>query len=242
MKKKLLAAGGIALTMFSGGTAYAQASPRSPLNDLGMSELRSELRTRHDAAVAMTQDSNVVRATDSKFQWASEAKAWCGIAVGYTKSSTKDEESINKCDSFYARMNAAPPPPPAAPFVPPPAPPEPACTASRATEVFFDWNVDMPAGEAETTLAAIAQNRTQCGWGPLTITGHADKSGGDAYNAKLSQRRADNIAAALERLGVPRGDMTVVAKGEGQPKVDTADGVREPANRRVEILAQERGN
>lgn len=242
MKKKLLAAGGIALTMFSGGTAYAQASPRSPLNDLGMSELRSELRTRHDAAVAMTQDSNVVRATDSKFQWASEAKAWCGIAVGYTKSSTKDEESINKCDSFYARMNAAPPPPPAARYVPPPAPPEPACTASRATEVFFDWNVDMPAGEAETTLAAIAQNRTQCGWGPLTITGHADKSGGDAYNAKLSQRRADNIAAALERLGVPRGDMTVVAKGEGQPKVDTADGVREPANRRVEILAQERGN
>lgn len=242
MKKELLAAGGIALTMFSGGTAYAQASPRSPLNDLGMSELRSELRTRHDAAVTMTQDSNVVRATDSKFQWASEAKAWCGIAVGYTKSSTKDEESINKCDSFYARMNAAPPPPPAAPYVPPPAPPEPACTASRATEVFFDWNVDMPAGEAETTLAAIAQNRTQCGWGPLTITGHADKSGGDAYNAKLSQRRADNIAAALERLGVPRGDMTVVAKGEGQPKVDTADGVREPANRRVEILAQERGN
>lgn len=242
MKKKLLAAGGIALTMFSGGTAYAQASPRSPLNDLGMSELRSELRTRHDAAVAMTQDSNVVRSTDSKFQWASEAKAWCGIAVGYTKSSTKDEESINKCDAFYARMNAAPPPPPAAPYVPPPAPPEPACTASRSTEVFFDWNADMPAGEAETTLAAIAQNRTQCGWGPLTVTGHADKSGSDAYNAKLSQRRADNIAAALERLGVPRGEMTVVAKGEGQPKVDTADGVREPANRRVEILAQERGN
>jgi outer membrane protein OmpA-like peptidoglycan-associated protein len=242
MKKKLLAAGGIALTMFSGGTAYAQASPRSPLNDLGMSELRSELRTRHDAAVTMTQDSNVVRSTDSKFQWASEAKAWCGIAVGYTKSSTKDEESINKCDAFYARMNAAPPPPPAAPYVPPPAPPAPACTASRSTEVFFDWNADMPAGEAETTLAAIAQNRTQCGWGPLTVTGHADKSGSDAYNAKLSQRRADNIAAALERLGVPRGDMTVVAKGEGQPKVDTADGVREPANRRVEILAQERGN
>ena len=100
----------------------------------------------------------------------------------------------------------------------------------------------MPAGEAETTLQAIAQNRAQCGWGPLTITGHADKSGSDAYNNGLSQRRANNIAAALERLGVPRGDMTVVAKGEGQPKVDTADGVREPANRRVEILAQDRGN
>jgi outer membrane protein OmpA-like peptidoglycan-associated protein len=166
---------------------------------------------------------------------------WCGIAVGYTKTSTKDEESINKCDAFYARMNAAPPPAPA-PYVPPPPAPQTACTASRSTEVFFDWNVDVPAGEAETTLQAIAQNRAQCGWGPMTITGHADKSGSDAYNNALSQRRANNIAAALERLGVPRSDMTVVAKGEGQPKVDTADGVREPANRRVEILAQDRGN
>ena len=241
MKNKLLAAGGIALTMFSGGTAYAQASPRSPLNDLGVSELRSELTSRYDAAVTMTQDSNVVRSDDSKFLWASETKVWCGIALGHTKTSTKDAESSNKCDAFYARMTAAPRPMPA-PYVPPPPAPQPACTASRATEVFFDWNVDVPAGEAETTLQAIAQNRAQCGWGPLTITGHADKSGSDAYNNGLSQRRANNIAAALERLGVPRGDMTVVAKGEGQPKVDTADGVREPANRRVEVLAQDRGN
>ncbi len=241
MKNKLLAAGGIALTMFSGGTAHAQASPRSPLNDLGVSELRSELTSRYDAAVTMTQDSNVVRADDSKFLWASETKVWCGIAIGYTKTSTKDEESTNKCDAFYARMTAAPRPVAPPPYVPPP-PPQATCTASRATEVFFDWNVDLPAGEAETTLAAIAQNRAQCGWGPLTITGHADKSGSDAYNNALSQRRANNIASALERLGVPRGDMTVVAKGEGQPKVDTADGAREPANRRAEILAQDRGN
>ena len=237
MKKKLLAAGGIALTMFSTGAAYAQASPRSPLNDLGLSELRSELDMRYNAAVTMTQDRNVVAATDSKFQWASETKVWCGIAIGYTKSSTKDEESINKCDAFYALMNAAPrvAPPPVV-VVPPPPPRQ--CTASRSTEVFFDWNVDTPAGEAETTLVAVAENRKNCGWGPLMITGHADKSGSDGYNNALSQRRANNIAAALERLGVPRGDMTVVAKGEGQPKVDTADGVREPANRRVEILAQ----
>ena len=95
--------------MFSGGTAYAQASPRSPLNDLGVSELRSELTSRYDAAVTMTQDSNVVRSDDSKFLWASETKVWCGIAIGYTKTSTKDEESINKCDAFYARMTATPP-------------------------------------------------------------------------------------------------------------------------------------
>lgn len=240
MRKSLLAVGGIALTMFCGSMAHAQASPRSALNDLALSDLKAELGTRYDAAVALSQAGEVIRADDSKFLWAAETKAQCGIAIGYTKTGTKDEESINKCDSFHARMTAAPrsaPPP----LMPPP-PQQASCTASRVTEVFFDWNVDTPAGEAETTLAAIAQNRAQCGWGPLSITGHADRSGSDGYNEALSLRRAGNIAAALERLGIPRGDMTVSGRGESQMKVETADGVREPANRRVEIIAQDRGN
>jgi OmpA-OmpF porin, OOP family len=239
MKNKLLAAGGIALTMFSGGTAYAQASPRSPLNDLGVAELRSELESRYNAAVALSQASDVVRADDAKYLWASETKVQCGIAIGYTKTRTKDEESINKCDSFFARMNAGPPP---IAMPEPPPPPRPTCTASRVTEVFFDWNVDVPAGEARNTLAAIAQNRAQCGWGALTVTGHADRSGTDGYNINLSQRRARNVAAMLEGMGVPASDMAVSGRGEGQLKIETPDGAREPANRRVEIIAQDRGN
>ena len=68
------------------------------------------------------------------------------------------------------------------------------------------------------------------------MAGHADRSGSPAYNQRLSQRRADNVAAELVRQGVSRNEIVVSAYGETRPLVPTADGVREPQNRRVEIV------
>ncbi|MGQ0661750.1 OmpA family protein, partial [Sphingosinicella sp.] len=51
----------------------------------------------------------------------------------------------------------------------------------------------------------------------------------------LSQRRANNVATYLEGRGVPRASISTEAFGESRPLVETADGVREPQNRRVEI-------
>ena len=93
----------------------------------------------------------------------------------------------------------------------------------------------MPAGEAETTLQAIAQNRAQCGWGPLTVTGHADKSGSDKYNQALSERRAGEVRGYLVSHGVADGVVATQGFGETMPLVDTADGVKEPQNRRATI-------
>ena len=70
----------------------------------------------------------------------------------------------------------------------------------------------------------------------IEVAGHADRSGSPQYNQRLSQRRADNVAAELVRQGVSRGDIAVSAYGETRPLVPTADGVREPQNRRVEIV------
>ena len=70
----------------------------------------------------------------------------------------------------------------------------------------------------------------------INLTGHADRAGSDAYNVRLSQRRAEAVKAELVRLGFNANDISVVAKGEADPLVPTADGVREPKNRRVEIL------
>ena len=68
------------------------------------------------------------------------------------------------------------------------------------------------------------------------MAGHADRSGSAQYNQRLSQRRADVVAAELVRNGVNRSDIGVSAYGESRPLVPTADGVREPQNRRVEIV------
>ena len=68
------------------------------------------------------------------------------------------------------------------------------------------------------------------------MAGHADRSGSAQYNQRLSQRRADAVAAELVARGVPRNIIMVSAYGESRPLVPTADGVREPQNRRVEIV------
>ncbi|MDY0240902.1 MAG: OmpA family protein, partial [Rhodospirillaceae bacterium] len=57
----------------------------------------------------------------------------------------------------------------------------------------------------------------------------------DAYNMALSLRRANAVKAELVKLGIPANEISVVGKGKADPLVPTADGVREPQNRRVQI-------
>ena len=70
----------------------------------------------------------------------------------------------------------------------------------------------------------------------IEVAGHADRAGTPQYNQRLSERRAAAVANELDRQGVPRSAMVVQAFGESRPLVATADGVREPQNRRVEII------
>ncbi len=67
------------------------------------------------------------------------------------------------------------------------------------------------------------------------LAGHADKSGTATYNVGLSQRRNAAVRAYLETNGIPGGVIATEAFGETAPLVQTADGVREPQNRRVEV-------
>ncbi|QQS13146.1 MAG: OmpA family protein [Rhodospirillales bacterium] len=123
---------------------------------------------------------------------------------------------------FGQPMTASPPPPP-----PPVAP---------SYIVFFDFDRANITPQAMTTIkqaaaAATAGKKTRIG-----VTGHADRSGNDAYNMALSLRRANAVKDALVREGIPAANIAVVGRGESQPLVQTADGVREPQNRRVEIV------
>uniref|UniRef100_UPI0012E1370D OmpA family protein n=1 Tax=Sandarakinorhabdus oryzae TaxID=2675220 RepID=UPI0012E1370D len=127
-----------------------------------------------------------------------------------------------------------PPPPP-----PPPPPPLPPCPPAAVTPgpflVFFDWDKSNITAEAAAILDRAAEQYAATGQTRVALAGHADKSGKDDYNVKLSQRRADAVKAYLAGKGVPADAMGTEAFGEGRPLVDTADGVREPQNRRVEI-------
>jgi len=234
-------------------SAAAQAIPRSPLLDLNtVAAIRPEIDQRYQAALAATLAPEIIRANDPRFVWASEAKVACGIALGFLKTRTIDADSINKCDEFARRMTVIPPPPrPPAPRPQPPAPPPrrvpppppapaPACTIQLPVKLYFDFDVDVPSPEARDVVSRVVQSMQTCGWSGLAVTGHADRSGSDAYNQKLSERRARNVVDLITAAGVAANAVTIDAKGESQPAVPTPDGVREPLNRRVEVTSTSR--
>jgi outer membrane protein OmpA-like peptidoglycan-associated protein len=118
------------------------------------------------------------------------------------------------------------------------APPPPAPAPTQTFMVFFDWDRSNLSAQALTTIKQAAAAYKTKGSARITATGHTDKSGPENYNMALSLRRANAVKDALVREGVPATAIQVVGKGETQPLVQTADGVREPQNRRVEILLQ----
>ncbi len=69
----------------------------------------------------------------------------------------------------------------------------------------------------------------------MAIAGYTDLSGTQQYNLALSKRRADTVKSALVKDGVPASAIDAKWFGEENPRVPTANGVREPQNRRVEI-------
>ena len=136
---------------------------------------------------------------------------------------------------------AVPPPPPPAPPPAPMAAPPPAAPApgiQRSFLVFFDFDRSNITTEADRVIREAAANSKRGAVSRINVTGHADRAGPDAYNMALSMRRADAVKAVLVREGVPANQIAVVARGESQPLVPTADGVREAQNRRVEIVLQ----
>ncbi len=121
---------------------------------------------------------------------------------------------------------------------PPPPPPTPPMVAPPSFMVFFDWDRANLSAQALTTIKQAAGAYKQKGNARITATGHTDTSGTEAYNMALSLRRANAVKDALVREGVPATAIAVVGRGEQGLLVQTGPNVREPQNRRVEIVIQ----
>ena len=134
----------------------------------------------------------------------------------------------------------APPAPPeaAAPVeaaVPAPAPaPEP----QRAFQVFFDFDKSAITPDATAIIQKAADEVRAGHLAAINVTGHTDTVGSAKYNLKLSERRADAVKQQLLADGVPDTEISTVGVGKSGLLVSTPDGVREPQNRRAEIVLQ----
>jgi outer membrane immunogenic protein len=127
---------------------------------------------------------------------------------------------------------AVPPPPPAPMAMPAPPP-----AAPKVFIVFFDWDKDTITPEGAAIIQQAADAWKSGAPVQLQVTGYTDRSGSPGYNQRLSERRANNVAKAMAALGVPANEMVVSGRGENDNRVPTAPGVREPQNRRVEIVS-----
>ena len=154
------------------------------------------------------------------------------LPAGTTSGTALLDHSMNHALLIGLRyaFNAAAPPAMAA--APAPAP----RTDARTYLVFFDWDRADLTDRARRIIAEAAQVTTRVQVTRIEVNGYTDRSGTVRYNQGLSVRRAQTVADELVRLGVPRQAITTHGFGESDPLVPTADGVREPQNRRVEIV------
>lgn len=137
---------------------------------------------------------------------------------------------------YYAPAYFQPPPLPPAYRPAPAAAPAPLASQGRSFRVFFEFDKASLSREGERVVRDAANAYRRVGAARVEVTGYTDLSGTPQYDMGLSQRRAATVRAALVAQGVPANAITERWRGKDDPLVATADGVREPQNRRVDIV------
>jgi outer membrane protein OmpA-like peptidoglycan-associated protein len=107
---------------------------------------------------------------------------------------------------------------------------------AAATEwvIYFGWDRSDLTAEAHNVVNNVVENVKATAGKMLAVTGFTDTSGSFAYNQRLSEKRANIVSNALHQGGV-LSNIQKAGRGEGQLAKPTADGVREPLNRRAII-------
>ena len=156
--------------------------------------------------------------------------------------------AVADCDGALKPVVEAPPapvaPPPPAPVAPPapaPAPVAPIAPVpssekvTYAADAFFDFNKADLKQEAKTKLDDLVSKTKEINLEVIIAVGHTDSIGGDAYNDKLSVKRAESIKTYLTSKGVEANRVYTEGKGKKQPVADNKTAEGRAKNRRVEI-------
>jgi len=140
------------------------------------------------------------------------------------------------CDGALVPAVAAVPPTPG--VTPPPAGTPPAVAASKVTfaaDAFFDFDKSVLKPEGRAKLTDLVEKIRGVNLEVIIAVGHTDSIGTDAYNQRLSVRRAEAVKAFLVSKGIERNRVYTEGKGEKQPVADNRTKEGRAKNRRVEI-------
>ena len=150
-------------------------------------------------------------------------------AANYTIDGGDFEKHAATAGMRFALAGPDAPPAPPAPATPQPVPLE------REFIVFFGFNKADLTTQALATIRKAVVSVRNSGSAAIRVIGHADRAGSISYNKALSVRRAQSVKKALIGEGIAASTISVSGRGESEPAVQTADGIREPQNRRVHI-------
>jgi len=140
------------------------------------------------------------------------------------------------CDgALVAAAPAAVIPTPAAPAAPAPAPQVAASKVTFAADAFFDFDKSVLKPEGRAKLTDLVSKIRDVNLEVIIAVGHTDSIGSDAYNQRLSVRRAEAVKAFLVSKGIERNRVYTEGKGEKQPVADNKTKEGRAKNRRVEI-------
>ncbi len=176
-----------------------------------------------------------------------EAAEGLNPATGWSSQSAWRQKDVDRCKAAFGKAMSQLEgltyfrltefrKPPSGMAMPEPTPAPQVAAAPETFTVYFSWDSDAVDSSGGRVIDDAVAEANSLGISDFSITGHADRSGSEDYNLNLSLRRADNVKSDLIARGVKEGGLSVAGRGEAEPAVQTGDGVREPANRRVEII------
>ncbi|MCH8112981.1 MAG: OmpA family protein [Proteobacteria bacterium] len=104
--------------------------------------------------------------------------------------------------------------------------------------ILFDFDSAEVGSAAEASIRQIIAAVRGRKRARISLSGHTDRAGADAYNNRLAERRVEAVANALSKDGIADARVSLLYFGETRPAIQTEDGVREPRNRRVEVIVE----
>ena len=180
--------------------------------------------------------------TGVKYYFTNNLYARAGVEADYALDNGKWDYSalVGLGVNFGGNAGAvAPAPTPAPAPEPTPEPEAPVAQVVRVElDVKFDFDKSVVKPNSYGDVKNLADFMAQYPATNVEVAGHTDSVGPDAYNQKLSQRRADAVKQVLVKDGVAPSRVTAVGYGESRPVADNATEAGRAVNRRVEASVE----
>ena len=208
------------------------------LNKVAMLFASAALATAAGAQIKAADGGKVVdnwQNGSGELVWKNGTNELCWRDANWTPATAAEG-----CDGALVKAAEAPAPAPAAtPAAPAPAPVAPPVAQTQkvtyAADAFFDFDKSVLKPEGKAKLDDVASKVKNINLEVIIAVGHTDSIGSDAYNQKLSVRRAEAVKAYLVSKGIEKNRVYTEGKGEKQPVADNKTREGRAQNRRVEI-------